>query len=242
MTLSRQTLTLIALISFAAGCKDHPDTNDPKNKVSHTPAAPPTSVIGSWSGMLDGNKITLFIDRMDNGAISGYSVCAGNDRPFNGTYSETEPGIFKAAATEPGDNKYDGKFEMAISQSPLQIEGTWTPLNPAQTTRNFHLSRKNFKYDTAAGTYTEASTRVLTTDDVENLYKEDLRYMRNEIYARHGYSFKLKEVRAMFDYKAWYMPVSTDVRKKLTPIEIKNEQLIKHYEKYAETNYDDYGR
>ncbi len=84
--------------------------------------------------------------------------------------------------------------------------------------------------------------RLLTSDDVNNLYKDDLRYMRNEIYARHGYSFKLKEVREWFDNEDWYMPVSTDVRKKLTAIEMKNEKLIKHFEKYAEDNYDDYGR
>jgi hypothetical protein len=241
MTLSRQTLTVIVLFFLSAGCKNHSEKSAPKNTTSHTSNAPQTSIIGSWSGMLGNNKITLFIERMDNGEISGYSVCAGNDRPFKGTYTETETGM-NATLKEPGDNKYDGTFDMAISKSPLQIEGKWTPIDPEKQPRQYSLSRKNFKYDTAAGNYTEASTRLLTTDDVENLYKEDLRYMRNEIYARHGYSFKLVEVRSMFDDKDWYMPVSTDVRKRLTAIELKNEQLIKHYEKYAETSYDDFGR
>jgi YARHG domain len=103
------------------------------------------------------------------------------------------------------------------------------------------LTRKNFAYNTQAGKYPESSARLLTSDDVNNLYKEDLRRMRNEIYARHGYAFKLREVRGWFDEEDWYMPISTDVRNKLTSIEKQNEQLIKHFEKYADT-YDDFGR
>jgi hypothetical protein len=66
--------------------------------------------------------------------------------------------------------------------------------------------------------------------------------MRNEIYARHGYSFKMKEVRRYFDQQDWYMPISTDVRTQLSTVEVKNEKIIKNFEKYAEESYDDYGR
>ena len=66
--------------------------------------------------------------------------------------------------------------------------------------------------------------------------------MRNEIYARHGYAFKVREVQRFFDGQPWYMPVSLDVRKSLTSVELKNEKLIKQFEKYADESYDDYGR
>ena len=92
------------------------------------------------------------------------------------------------------------------------------------------------------GQYPEASTRLLNSGDVNNLIKDELRVMRNEVYARHGYCFKLPEVRQMFEGYDWYMPVSTDVRMKLTSIEQKNEKLIKQFEKYAAESYDDYGR
>jgi YARHG domain len=157
------------------------------------------------------------------------------------TYTEDGDKI-TAMVKEPGDNKYDGVFELVISKNPLSLTGTWTPVNSIQPGRHYSLIRKNFTYNATAGQYTESSVKLLSSDDVNNLYKDELRLMRNEIYARHGYSFKLKDVREMFDDKDWYMPISTDVRKKLSPIEIKNEQLIKHFEKYAEDNYDDYGR
>jgi len=45
------------------------------------------------------------------------------------------------------------------------------------------LTQKNFAYNTQAGKYPESSARLLTSDDVNNLLKDELRLMRNEIYA-----------------------------------------------------------
>ena len=70
----------------------------------------------------------------------------------------------------------------------------------------------------------------------------ELRIMRNEMYARHGYSFKLKDMQQYFDQQDWYMPVSTDVTGDLTKLEQKNEAMIKRYEDYTATHYDVFGR
>jgi len=252
MTLSKWITPAIALLSLTTGCKNHSDAvKDPT--ITHTLNAPETSVAGTWCGMFEPtetvntasavspNKITLFIDQMENGEIFGYSVCAGIDRPFKGAYTE-EGDKITATLKEPGDNKNDGVFELVITKSPLSLSGKWTPLKPALSSRHYTLVRKNFAYNAAAGKYNESSTRLLTSDDVNNLLKDELRYMRNEIYARHGYTFRLKEVREMFDDQDWYMPISTDVRKKLTAIELKNEKTIKQFEKYANESYDDFGR
>lgn len=73
--------------------------------------------------------------------------------------------------------------------------------------------------------------------------KGNLEIIRNAIYARHGYSFKTRRVRFIFDqFVPWYMPVSTDVRNELTELEKKNINLIKRYEEHAEKYYDEYGR
>ena len=66
--------------------------------------------------------------------------------------------------------------------------------------------------------------------------------MRNEMYARHGYCFKNKEMRAYFDQETWYMPMNIDIRGELSPTEKENDALIKNYEKYAADYYDEYGR
>ena len=261
MTRTNWLLPAFILFSITSGCRHRSAASVIKdNTVAHTLAAPETSVTGTWCGMFEppadarildkvsgdsipapSSKITLFIDQMEDGAIFGYSVCAGNDRPFRGVYTE-EGDKITATLKEPGDNKYDGVFEVTISKSPLALTGTWAPNNHAQTGRHYSLARKNFVYNATAGQYTESSIKQLSADDVNNLYKDELRLMRNEIYARHGYSFKLRDMRELFDNQDWYMPVSSDVRKKLSATELKNEKLIKQYEKYAEENYDDYGR
>jgi hypothetical protein len=252
-------LTSIALCCLAA-CKQKPAAKPASVAASHAISQPVTSVTGTWTGLFEhdheekkfdkatgdsvvsaDNKITLFIDQMEDGDISGYSICAGNDRAFTGSYEENDDKI-TATLKEPGDHKNDGVFELVISKNNRTLTGTWKPYKPTTGGRHYNLVRKNFKYNASLGEHPEASMRLLTADDVNNLYKDELRFIRNEIYARHGYSFKLAEVRQMFEGFDWYMPISTDVRKKLTAVEVKNEEMIKHYEKYAEEAYDDYGR
>jgi hypothetical protein len=72
--------------------------------------------------------------------------------------------------------------------------------------------------------------------------KEELQFMRQEIFARHGYCFTKKEFRQQFENEDWYVPDTTDIRGRLTDIEKKNIALIKRYEKYAEEYGDVYGR
>ena len=66
--------------------------------------------------------------------------------------------------------------------------------------------------------------------------------MRNEIFARHGYCFKKKDMRNMFELLDWYVPNTVDIKNFLTEIEKKNISLIKRYEEYADEYGDDYGR
>lgn len=87
-----------------------------------------------------------------------------------------------------------------------------------------------------------ASAKLLHTKDVENLKRGDLEVIRNTIYARHGYTFRNRYMRALFDYVPWYMPVSTDIRGDLTEIERQNIALLKRYEEHAERYYDYFGR
>lgn len=87
-----------------------------------------------------------------------------------------------------------------------------------------------------------SSTKLLTEEEVKNLKKLELEILRNTIFARHGYSFRKKSYRQFFDPVDWYIPVSDDVSGKLTVIEKKNIALLERFEKYAEDNYDSFGR
>lgn len=87
-----------------------------------------------------------------------------------------------------------------------------------------------------------ASEKLLSEKDVENLSRGDLTIIRNAIYARHGYSYKHRPLRLFFDAQPWYIPVHADIRSMFTDIEKTNIELLLRYEKNAAEYYDSFGR
>jgi hypothetical protein len=210
----------------------------------------PKDMLGFYVGMFGDNKINICLTSLgDSNKVSGYSVVAGNDRKFKGKYFEDKAKkTFRFEVKEDGTDKYDGYFVFKIdpknadSLGNLTVKGDWTPFDKKMKGKKYDLVKRQFKYDPSVGLYPEGSNKLLTEAEVENMMKTDLRMMRNAIYARHGYSFKMKDMRTYFDEKDWYMPMHTDIRSNLTDIEMKNSELIKRYEKYASDYYDGFGR
>lgn len=81
------------------------------------------------------------------------------------------------------------------------------------------------------GKYPEGSTRLLTSADLENKSLNELKIMRNEIFARHGYIFKTDDMKKYFSSQAWYTPKHSDVSNLLNKIEIENVNIIKNHER-----------
>jgi hypothetical protein len=67
----------------------------------------------------------------------------------------------------------------------------------------------------------------------------DLRFMINEIYARHGYIFADKKLNAYFRNKSWYKAKSKNVDSQLTSIEKYNIEFLKSIEKQLKENEKD---
>jgi hypothetical protein len=76
----------------------------------------------------------------------------------------------------------------------------------------------------------QSPNRLLTENDLRGLSKSQLRIMRNEIFARHGYIFDSKDLREYFSQQSWYKPQSKDVTHLLSDIDKKNVEFIKKYE------------
>lgn len=216
------------------------------NKVNNAVAAvtdPFEKFLGSFVGPFGDNKITLLITRIWGDSVQGRSIVGGNDRPFIGTHTDAKDGSFRIDAKEPGDHKDDGVFRIFIKQEdPNELSGNWIPNDKKRPSKDFTLSKKKFEYRTDVGSWPESSQRLLKAADLENLMKEDLEFMRNEIFARHGYCFNKKHLRQQFEMEDWYVPNTVDIKGFLTDIEKKNIEMIKRYEKYAEEYGDEYGR
>lgn len=81
-----------------------------------------------------------------------------------------------------------------------------------------------------AGNFPQASERLLTSSDLSGMSKQDLKIMRNEIFARHGYIFKTAEMKSYFANQSWYSGQYDDVTSMLSNIEKQNIELVKKYE------------
>ncbi len=77
------------------------------------------------------------------------------------------------------------------------------------------------------------STEVLAEDAIGELFTEDLRILRNEIYARRGRVFKDKELQKYFEAQTWYQPNPEFKEDSLNEFEIKNLAAIKQAEEVA---------
>lgn len=251
----RKMIVPLLAVLFLLACNDNKKSepgskevaNDDTTKTTTATAAvtdskPFEKLLGSYVGAFGDNKITLLITRVDKDSVAGRSIVGGNNRPFAGTYNKLNSAYY-FNGKEPGDDKYDGVFDFVIDEThPDSVHGVWKPNDTKRPAKTFALERKKFEYKADVGSYPQASMRLLKPKDVENEMKEDLEFMRNEIFARHGFCFKKKYLRQQFENEAWYVPNTVDIKGFLTDIEKKNIEMIKRYERYADEYGDEYGR
>lgn len=83
---------------------------------------------------------------------------------------------------------------------------------------------------------TDSQNRYLDSTDLKNLSADELQLVRSEIYARHGYICKSKELREYFYCKDWYIPSTPNDQFDTAVFSAKessNIEFIRVYEKLA---------
>lgn len=112
--------------------------------------------------------------------------------------------------------------------------------------QNFTKKTKTINYDTSVNNensyydnnaideseykYEYLREREMTYDDVEGKSAEELRLMRNYIFARRGYIFESEDLKEYFEQFSWYVPLYYDVTPRLSDIEKYNVNFIKEWE------------
>jgi len=203
----------------------------------------PIDILGIWVGPFGKNVINVSLTKIEGKRVEGYSVCAGNFRKINGFYESNDDHVYHFQMNESGTDPHDGVFDFSINMAEMELIGEWKPFKEkGNSAKEYTLIKRKFVYDPHVGEFPDASLRLLENEDVENLNEDKLAKYRNEIYARHGYSFKNKKWRYYFEKRDWYIPMGLDIRDKLSDIEVQNIELIYEYESYYEEEYDYYGR
>ena len=208
--------------------------------------------------LISPNRLALVLDEMrEDNTFTAHSVAAGNERLVTGTWSAVGKG-FHLMGKEPGDKPIDGVFDMTLNTADASVMGTWQSNAAHSEAKKLVLKKIEFKYDAKRAQNPDRddeyvnlgrsefdknpSVDVLKSSDVENLTQKQIRVIRNLIFARHGYSFGAEDLRRMFEAYDWYQPLTTDVKDVLTEVEKNNLAILKRYEKYADTHYDEFGR
>ena len=83
------------------------------------------------------------------------------------------------------------------------------------------------------------STEPITKEMVDGLFVEDLRVLRNEIYARRGRIFKDAALQKYFAAQPWYQPNPEFKDEMLTETESKNLAVIKEVEEYSISKFSE---
>jgi hypothetical protein len=81
------------------------------------------------------------------------------------------------------------------------------------------------------------STNVVTDETLGALFTEDLRVLRNEIYARHGRVFKDAKLQKYFEAQSWYKANPDFKDEQLNEIEVQNLAKIKDAEETATSKF-----
>lgn len=84
--------------------------------------------------------------------------------------------------------------------------------------------------NTSLPDYSWLSIRLATESDLAGMNNNQLRLMRNYIFARHGYIFSDQALTQHFSQYPWYKPTSKDVLGKFNSYEKKNVAIIKAHE------------
>ena len=126
------------------------------------------------------------------------------------------------------NNKHIG-FRLALSKEQNE-DGQLSDIT-TQSISNGHVNNSDERQSKIPGEYPDASIRILTPSELSGYSKRELKLMRNEIFARHGYIFKTDDMKNHFSSKQWYEPKYNDVNNMLTDIEQQNIKTIQQLEK-----------
>lgn len=85
-------------------------------------------------------------------------------------------------------------------------------------------------YPTDKQTFPFTASTELDIKTLEFFSKDELKIMRNEIFARHGFIFSTDAMKKHFSAMSWYKPEQKNVDNLLSPVERHNVELIRKVE------------
>lgn len=109
------------------------------------------------------------------------------------------------------------------------LEGSSGSVGYSSSTSSF--SEESYSGSMNDGDFTWLAERTAGVGDLQGLSKDELRILRNAVYARHNFKFKSADLQEYFEQFDWYNPLKNDVTEELNSIELENIKIIQEAEK-----------
>jgi hypothetical protein len=158
-------LLLVAAFCFAS-CADNKKTKDipavVKGKTLASLPVSPEKVKGTYIGDFKGSPIAITLNYVSDNHASGYNVHKGLTRNISGTIEATSQGL-RLQLAEPGNNQYDGKFDLLIDTMNWSGKGTWTPFKKGDEAKfSFKKQTPASEEDQYGMTFTDSLQNYIT--------------------------------------------------------------------------------
>lgn len=174
-----------------------------------------------------GNLIFEFDDKITNGTSYKYdlknNLIEKKNSQASTKYNYDDYGNWISEIIDYGDYQYITKRNIDYySENEIKSKKhTNVLLNSKQNNTN---KISNFNS-------TDEFNKIISLSDIKGKTSFELKIMRNEIFARHGYIFKTVDMKEYFNKQTWYSPKYEDVSSKLSTIEKKNIEFLKSNER-----------
>ena len=181
-------------------------------------------LLGSWFGKIRNNWISLNITSTSNHMLRGFIITDTLFHSFKGLFNTSDNIHYDLEITQDIDTNLR-LYTLQLSLEDMTMSGV-TKLFDDRDQDSLLLEKRNYEYDVTLGTYPEFSQRLITNSELEELSKDELVYITEEILAKHGLIFFNNETREMFSHKKWYIPQNYRVSQLLTEKEKLNLDKI----------------
>lgn len=139
----RTAILSFAIIYFLASCNNNKTEETPpivKGKTLVTLPVAPEKVKGTYMADFKGSPISIVLNYVSDNHVSGYNVHKGLMRNISGTI-EADGGKLHLLLSEPGNNQYDGKFDLVMDTTKWNGKGNWKPLKKGEEV-NFDFKKQ----------------------------------------------------------------------------------------------------
>ena len=133
----------------------------------------------------------------------------------------------------------DGEYHTTDELTYLHIPPTALEKIEESTNDTNESASEEFEANEGQFLMPDSHTRELTQEDIIAFSLEDINLAKNEIFARHGYTFNTESIQQYFDSQSWYEK-DPDYDGELSEVEASNVNFLETNEKnFDSTNNED---